>query len=557
MRSSLLLIGSAALLVGCSSNESRTASAPGANGGTLVFSLFGNAISIFPPSVVDVVGRLVQDQVFDRLAEIDQNVTTVGDKGFTPRLARKWTWAPDSLSIAFSLDPRARWHDGKPVTASDVRFSLDIIKDTAFQSPLASLVTNLDSVHVQDSLTAVVFFKKHTPEQFYDAAYQVIIIPKHVYAGISGKDMRTAPAARSPIGSGQFRFVKWEQGSLIELIADTANYRGRPKVDRVILQMGSDPAAAEVKLLASQSDLAENLPLDHLPLLDTSSIVRPMFPPGFGYVLVGLNQHDPKAMTSPHPIFADLRTRRALSMALDRAAMLKNVFGASGKLSHGPFPASAPFADTSLHPPAYDTVAAKAMLDSSGWRAGANGMRAKNGRPLRFTLLVSTSAPRRAYAVLIQDQLKKVGARVDVEVLDNNTLTARANKQDFDAIVNAFVYDPSPTGVLQAWGATGIGPDGQNFLHYNNPRVDALLDTATTSFDPAAMKRYTSRAFQTIIDDAPAIFLYDMQVLFGVSKRVTLAPLRVDEWWANLADWSIPLDKRLDRDRIGLTPAKR
>jgi peptide/nickel transport system substrate-binding protein len=280
-----------------------------------------------------------------------------------------------------------------------------------------------------------------------------------------------------------------------------------------------------------------------------------MLLPGFGYVFMGMNTHDPKALSNPHPVFGDLRTRRALSMAVDRAAMLKNVFGATGRLSHGPFPATVAFADTTLHPPPYDTVAAKAMLDSSGWRAGANGMRAKNGRPLRFALAVSTSPPRRAYAVLIQDQLKKVGAQVDIDQVDGNTLTARANKQDFDAIISAFSYDPSPSGVRQNWGASGIGPDGQNFLHYNNPRFDALLDTATASFDQAKMKRYTSRAFQTIIDDAPAIFLYDLQVLYGVSKRVTLAPMRVDEWWANLADWSIPLDRRLDRDRIGLTPA--
>src|SRR5215467_7902034 len=160
MRPSLLLIASAALIAACGgSKESRPARPPGANGGTLVFALYGEPISIFPPSVVDITGRLVQDQVFDRLAEIDQSLNTVGDKAFSPRLAQQWTWAPDSLSIAFSLDPRARWHDGKPVTASDVRYSVSIIKDTAFASPEAALVTNIDSVHVRDSLTAVVFFK--------------------------------------------------------------------------------------------------------------------------------------------------------------------------------------------------------------------------------------------------------------------------------------------------------------------------------------------------------------------------------------------------------------
>lgn len=154
MRSSLVLLGSA-LLAACSPKESTPAA--GASGGTLVLALAGDAVSVYPPAVVDATGRLVQDQVFDRLAEIGQDVGTVGDQGFAPRLAQKWTWAPDSLSIAFSLDPRARWHDGKPVTASDVRFSLSAFKDPRFASPVTSLITNLDSVHVKDSLTAVVF----------------------------------------------------------------------------------------------------------------------------------------------------------------------------------------------------------------------------------------------------------------------------------------------------------------------------------------------------------------------------------------------------------------
>src|SRR5262249_13814321 len=153
-------------------------------------------ISIFPPAVVDITGRLVQDQVFDRLAEIGQDLNTVGDKGFAPRLAQKGTWAPDSLSITFSLNPPAKWHDRKPGTANDVRFSFKTFVDPKFASPVAAVITNLDSVQVKDSLTAVVWFKKHTPEQFYDVAYQIVVFPEHVYGGIPANEMRTAAVAR-------------------------------------------------------------------------------------------------------------------------------------------------------------------------------------------------------------------------------------------------------------------------------------------------------------------------------------------------------------------------
>src|SRR5262249_60206628 len=108
---------------------------------------------LFPPLVTEAAGRLVTDQVFDRLAEIKLELATIGDKGFTPRLAKSWKWSADSLSIAFSIDPRARWHDGKPVLASDVRYTFHVVTDPEIGSPNAALVTNIDSISVRDSLT--------------------------------------------------------------------------------------------------------------------------------------------------------------------------------------------------------------------------------------------------------------------------------------------------------------------------------------------------------------------------------------------------------------------
>ena len=94
----------------------------GATGGTFIFASPGDPTSVFPPFVTERVGVTLIDLVFDHLADISSALTTTGDKTFTPRLAKSWTWAPDSLSITYSLDPRARWHDGKPVTAADVRY---------------------------------------------------------------------------------------------------------------------------------------------------------------------------------------------------------------------------------------------------------------------------------------------------------------------------------------------------------------------------------------------------------------------------------------------------
>ena len=555
MRSSLLVLAAAAVFTACSSKENSPAG--GSSGGTMIVDASNDAVDVFPPYVGDQIGRMVQDLVFDRLAEIGPDLLTVGDKTFTPQLAKSWTWAPDSLSIAFSLDPRARWHDGRAVTANDVRYSFRTFVDPKVGSPVAPLLANVDSVSMRDSLTPVVWFKKHTPEQFYDVAYQLIIMPEHVYGAVPVEQLHTSPITRNPVGSGRFRFVKWDAGSRIELVADTSNYRGRAKLDRLIVTPVSEPAAASTQVLSGQADFIFAFPIDQVSKLDSSKVARPVSLPQLAYAFMGMNQYDPKSKNNAHPIFSDVRVRRALSMAVDRVGMLRNVFGDKGRLAHGPFPMIVSFADSTLRLPPYDTTAAKALLDSAGWMVGGDGYRSKRGRQLHFNLLVPTSsAPRMRYAVLLQEQFRKIGARVDLDQLDPNAMNARQQAYDFDAIMAGFNTDPSPSGSKQNWSTAGIGPTGQNMLRYSNRTVDALLDSATSAFDPAQTKRHLTRAYQTLVDDVPAIWLYDYISIPAVNRRITTAPMRADEWWANLADWYIPADKRIDRDRIGLTPSK-
>lgn len=554
MRFSIPVLASAALLAAC---EGRSPREGGASGGTIIVTPGADAGSLFPPFVNDLTGRLVQDQIFDRLAEIKPDLNTLGDAGFEPRIAKSWTWAPDSLSIAFSIDPRARWHDGKPVTANDVRYTFQVFNDPKVDSPARPLLVNIDSVSVRDSLTAVVWFKKHTPEQFYDVAYQLVLIPEHVYGSTPNDQLRTTELTSNPVGTGRFRFARWEKGTRLELVADTANFRGRPKLDRVVF-IPTDAATASTQILSGQADLMEAFPIDRVAQLDSSDVARSVYLPNFGYVFMAMNTKAQKSKTQPHPIFGDVRVRRALSTALDRRAMVENVFGKNGRLSYGPFPMTVRFADSTLRMYPFDTAAAKAMLDSSGWTPGPDGIRVKNGRPLRFAITVpNTSLPRQRYAVLLQAQLKRVGAQVDVDIVDFPTTIARAQDGGWDALMWMFNTDPGPSGIRQMWSTSGIGENGANFMGYSNRVVDAQLDSATASFDEAAMKRHASAAFQAIIDDAPAVFLYDNASTYGIHRRITLAPTRTDEWWANLADWSIPADKRIDRDQIGLASAQR
>ncbi len=551
----LILVAGAALLASCTSKEGSAPSGDGGGtGGTVVIVMGGDANDLFPPFVSDATGRMVMDQVFDRLAEINDDLVTVGDKGFAPRLAKSWTWSPDSLSIAFSIDPRAKWHDGQPVRANDVAYSFKLFTDPAVGSLPAPTLANVDSVSVRDSLTAVVWFKRHTPEQFYDLAYQLVPVPEHIYGAVPLKQLRTSELTRKPIGTGRFRFVRWQPGQRIELIADTSNFRGRAKLDRVIITP-VDPPTAATQLLAGQVDFVEAFPIDQASKLDSSAVARALAYPNLGYSFMGFNQYAPKTKT-PHPIFSDSRVRRALSMAVDRHGMLHNIYGDAGHISHGPFPATVPYADTTIALPPYDTVAAKALLDSAGWLAGPNGVRLKGGRPLHFNLLgTTTSLFRMRYSVLIQEQLRRIGVQVTIDQNDGPTFFQRAQKGDFDAIMGSWNTDPSPSGIRQFWGTGAIGANGLNVLSYSNSHVDALIDSATAAFDPAVMKARAASAMRLIVQDVPAIWLYDVEYVDGINRRITIAPMRADEWWAHLADWMIPADKRIARDKIGLGQA--
>lgn len=554
MRKSFLVVGAATLLAGCDI-------APGSNsdggetGGTLVIATAGDADFLFPHTTFTMTGRMISDVVFDKLAEIGMDLNTIGDAGFTPRLARSWNWSADSLSITFNLDPRARWHDGRPVRASDVKFSVDLVKNPAVGAPAAPLVANVDSISVRDSLTAVAWFGKRTPEQFYDLVYQVSIIPQHVYGGVPPAQLRESDRLRQPVGSGRFRFVRWEPGVRIEIAADTANYRERAKLDRVIWTISPDPTAGVGRVLAGQADMWEILPPDQLPRFTSSPDLRVQPYPGFQHVAMGMNLRD-GATTRPHPIFSDIAVRRALSMAVDRQGMLRNVFDTLGKIAYGPFPRSLGVADTTLKLPPYDVARANALLDSAGWLRGADSIRQKQGRRLKFNLFAPTSSRFRiAYAQLLQQQLRGVGAEVEVRQVDFPTFDSHQKSRNFDAVMLGLSTDPSPSGARQMWHSAGATKTGVNYVSYMSPRFDALLDSAIASFDPARTKSYARRAYQVLADDAPAIWLYDVPTIAGLHRRFRTKDLRADGYWAGLAEWHVPASERIARDRVGLAQA--
>lgn len=538
----------ALLLTGCGDRDAAPSDdAP--TGGTLVIASAAEAGILFPPLTQDATGKQVIDQIFDRLAEIGPELNTIGDRGFSPRLAQRWEWAADSLSIVFHLDPDARWHDGRPVRASDVRFTHAVYSDPATRSPHREMLARIDSVTVRDSVTAVAWYARRGPEQFFEITHQMQIIPEHLLKDIPRSDLETSEFARKPVGSGRFRFVRWAPAATIEIIADTANYRGRPGLDRVIWSVAADPTAAATKLLAGEADYFEALRREQIPELEKNPSLRMIRYPQLAYTFVGFNTRD--------PLFRNRELRRALVMAVDRDQMVRSVFDSLAHTATGPFIRAASPAIPPIPQIPYDTARAKAVLDSLGWRdTNADGIRERGGRPLQFSLLVpGTSAFRIRLGVLLQEQLRRVGVDMKVEQLDIATMTARQDARRFQAIFGAWVLDPSPSGIRQTFTSAGARPGGYNYTHYSNPQFDALIDSGSTTMDPQRAPGYYARAYEVIVQDAPAMFVYELPGVAGVHRRLNITGTRPDAWWAGIGDWTIPPDQRIERDRIGLRVA--
>lgn len=519
-------------------------------GGTMIAVVPAEPTTLFPPLVSSAQGGAVVAALFDRLADIGPALETYGDVGFAPRLAASWRWASDSMSIAFAIDPAARWHDGVPVRAADVQFTFRVYTSDSVGAESRSLLGNIDSVSVADSMTAVFWFKRRTPRQFYDAAYHMWILPAHRLDSMPMSRLGESSMARQPVGTGRFRFARWEPGQRIEIVADTLNARGRAKLDRVIWSIVPDFGAATVKLFAGEADFFESIRPDDFAQVAQTPTLRLVPKRALSYNFLALNFRNPRALSQPHPFFSDVRVRRALTMAVDRERVVRNVFDSLGVVALAPAP-RALIPDTSaLRPLPYDPAAARALLDSAGWLdRNGDGTRERDGVPLAFDILLpNSSASRQRFAVLLQEQYRSVGVKATPLLLDLNALVARIDGHTFDTYLGGFGTIPGLVGLRQTWAASGAANAGG----YASPAFDALLDSALTTFDATRSRGYWARAFQHAIDDAAAVWLYEERTPVAIHRRFILPPLRPDGWYANLADWRVDPAQRIDRDRIGL-----
>lgn len=537
-RSTIVLLLALALPACASDNTSADEAMREATAG-VVIATAADADALIPPLVATTAGKQVVDLLYDHLAvPVGTAVHTLGDAGFAPQLAARWEWAPDSMSIAFAMHPDAKWHDGAPVTASDVAFSFWMFTAPEVASFHARGFEGIDSVTVRDAQTAVVWWSRRHPEQFFQIAYNLAIMPKHLLQDIAPDALLSSDFASHPVGSGRYRFESWSRKQQLVLVADSANYRGRPRFDRVIWSVAPDPNAATMALMAGQADVLEVLRGDAVAEVARNPALR-MVEYGsldYGYLMFNLRPSGKRPVS-----FANRDLRVALSLAVDRAAVVQNALDSLGQVALGPITRADPTVDPAMRQILFDTTRAAQVLDSLGWRWKADRSgRVRNGTPLTFSVMTpASSGTRNKLAVLLQAQFARVGVTLNIESVEPAVFSGRLVSGDFDTALGAWRNDPSPATIRQSWGSPVGDKVGANFGRYASAAFDASVDSAIVSFDETARTAHFRRAYQQIVDDAPAIWLYEPRNLAGVRARLVPTAVRADAWLAGLADWTV------------------
>ena len=524
-RSSAWIVALAA--VGCAKTD-----APCDRCDVLVVAATGEPSTLVPPLIRETVGRDITDFVFEKLANLERGGIPSDSTAFSPGLASRWDRI-DPTTWRFTLRKGATWHDGKPVTADDVLFSFAAFVDTSLGAPAGSALTGVTVTSDAPDQVSIRFPRPY-PEQLLDASFFVRILPRHIWDSVPRGQWGADSGLARLVGSGPFKVTEWQRGRFlrIERIGDA-----KGAVREMVWRFAGDQDAALNMLLAGEADLLEtvtNPAARARAKEDTNLVVRPYPAAVYGYL--GFRHAD--AAGTPHPVLADRGMRRALAAAIDRASLIAAVLGPEAVVPSGPTSRALwLWSDQAATRP--DTALANRLLDSLGWVRGAGQVRARGSRRLVVDILVpATSGIRRGLAQGIQEMWRVIGIDATVTAVDFPVFLERLNQGKFDAMIGAFLDEPSPRGLARAWGRAGWGP--QNQVRYANPVFDSLAAAALAATNVDAARTAWHKAIEQLNNDVAAVFLYTPTNVAIMRERVASLEIDPFSWLGEARDWRIP-----------------
>ncbi len=492
-------------------------------GGTMVM-----LVQPEPPSLASYLSTsgpigMVTSKVFDGLLEYDLDLQP------QPGLAESWTLSDDGLTLTFKLRQGVVFHDGKPLTAEDVRFSIeDAAKVTHPRGP--NTFKSVTAIETPDDHTVVLKLEKPAPYMIMAfSSYETPILPKHIY----GKgDLRAHPNANKPIGSGPFKFVEWRKGTLIRLDKNENYWKeGQPYLDRIVARFIPDASTRTAALEKGEAHFAA---MGAVPFNDAKKLAAI---PSLTVTTKGHEMISPVAeilLNTRRAPLNDANVRRAIAYAIDRQFLIDNIWFGYGKPATGPMssnfePGGLYTSDVRTYQVSDGVERANKILDEAGYKKNADGVRFE---------LMHDSLPYgqewTRFGEYIAQALGKIGIKVTIRQEDVARWLKRTyTDNDFDTTGN-YLYNLSDpvVGVHRAVVSEAIvkGRVFSNGSGWSDPRVDDLLAKATVEADPKKRSGFYAEALKIVAEEQPIVWTHEMNfptVINNKFKDVIVSPLGV------------------------------
>lgn len=506
-------------------------------GGNFVINLGGEPPTVHPITSTDTYSRNVQNFVCESLLTRDSETYE-----WKSRLAEKWEVSKDNKTFTFTLRKNAVFHDGKPVTAEDVKFSFDAIFNPVYEAAhLRPYYEGLSKVDVVDAQT-VKFTAKDTYFKNFESAAGLTIIPKHVYSDAA----KSKKMNRELICSGPYVLNKFDRGQSIQLKkfdkwwgTDVSEYKGAYNFATLTLRFFKDENA-----ILERTKKGE---LDYIDLRIESYMKKTEGEPWGKTVLKHQVANDqPKSYgfigwNFRNELFQDKTVRVALAHLLNREEMNKKFRYGMSELATGAVYIRSEYAPA-VKAIEFNPKKAQEMLTKAGWAdADKNGVLEKTiggaKKEFKFGLIYSNKENEK-YWTLYKEDLKKAGIDMELKYLEWNSFLKLLDEGKYDAVTLGWgggAVEPDPK---QIWHSASAIPGGSNFIAYKNPEVDKLIDEGRNEGNKAKRVKILKEAYKKIAEDAPYAFLFNDKYDFYANSARIAQPAETfkfeigsDYWW--------------------------
>lgn len=486
-----------------------TAAAPattGAAGGTLTggFNVGpGGAPQQFNPLTVGAGYMWLEKYYSKLLVYSDTTFTKLQGEN-----AESFTASADAKTFTFKLRPNIKWHDGMPFTSADVQFSMTMAQDPSTGSVLSSRFKAVQEVQTPDPLTAVVVLSSANAGMLDSLAY-LWMLPKHAFSSIAPKDLaKNAYWSANPVGTGPFKWSKYVPDQYLELVANDAYWRGRPKLDKLIDRYYKEPGSALIALRKGEIQFTY-LTADEADSAKKEAGITVLSGPSQVTNYVSVNLQDPR--------LADVRVRQAMMYTLDRKTIVDQLFKGSAETLPCAF-GNTLYQAKDANAYARDVSKAKSLLKEANWDA-------MKGEPLEILTYYNDQLSMDAL-VAMQQQLSDAGITVKIRAVDVPTYNSFTSTPEFaqgkgwSLIYAGGVNGPDPETVSQYFQSISYPPTGTNFAHFNNASVDMAFAAGRAETDTTKRAATYVGACKTLNEQLPWLPMWQTIRYGGVSKGV-------------------------------------